>query len=271
MLIIETSVIDHIWGNCTEHISNITTTYHTISPDHKTLTATFQSAEVRPGPSKIRTRDWRLLTKAALSAAIEDSTVLQDVFQLEHSEEVAEAIQSELSIIINTLAPATVKQVKKGRRFISIEGRKVMKEADELLTVAISTNHPLDWMRFKHMRNKALAKVEADQKEYIAARMSKSGQFWKTSKELTMAQPQVTPKAIQHNGSIVRKPLELANLANCHFYEKIRKIRSNVAVEKMDPMSILRLVMPPGQTELSIPLITLAQTKHLIRTIKTSG
>merc|ERR1711867_106686 len=36
-------------------------------------------------------------------------------------------------------------------------------------------------------------------------------------------------------------------------------------------MSILRLVRPPGETELSIPLITLAQTKHLIRTIKTSG
>merc|ERR1711867_72441 len=36
-------------------------------------------------------------------------------------------------------------------------------------------------------------------------------------------------------------------------------------------MSILQLVMPRGSVELEIPLITLAQTRHLIRTIKASG
>ena len=95
--------------------------------------------------------------------------------------------------------------------------------------------------------------------------------MWKLAAKVVKPTAQPTPKAIQQNGKVIRKPAEIANAANIHYYTKIDKMRQNLEIEKRDPLSMLKLVMPRNEIELNIPLITLAQTKHLIRTFKSSG
>ena len=56
-----------------------------------------------------------------------------------------------------------------------------------------------------------------------------------------------------------------------HYITKVDNIRSKLENDKRDPMDILERLIPRGRHEFKLELITLAQTKHLIRTFKSSG
>ena len=82
---------------------------------------------------------------------------------------------------------------------------------------------------------------------------------------------QFTPTKLVHNGKVITKPIDMANIANDYFTNKIHKIRDNFKNENRDPLDILKALIPRGKNELVIPLITMVQTKKLLKSFKASG
>ena len=94
---------------------------------------------------------------------------------------------------------------------------------------------------------------------------------WSQINALIKNNPQTVPQKLVSNGKIITKPVDMANLANKFFTKKVEKIRSKFLLENRDPIDILRALIPRGKSELRIPEITITQTKHLLKTFKSSS
>ena len=69
----------------------------------------------------------------------------------------------------------------------------------------------------------------------------------------------------------LNKPVDIANVANEYYISKVRKIRAQFEHESCDPLHLLEGLMPRGTKTLSFKLITLEETKLLLKSLKTSG
>ena len=107
------SCIDHIFSNCTNKISNVTTHKNTIS-DHSIITAQYSSNHQIYHPKFIKkNRNFRLLTKNTLNLYVKNSTLLNSIFNYTDPDIITNLIQLELNTIINFIAPPKIVQFSK--------------------------------------------------------------------------------------------------------------------------------------------------------------
>ena len=212
------------------------------------------------------------MTKNNLLLAISLNPELNRIFSLSDPEEVAFIVQNELNNIINDLAPCTIKQRKKNYApYIGPDLRVEINNTNTLLTQAIQSKLPSDWLKYRTYRNSTQAKIAKSKAEYLSKGYACNKTKWKQINNVINNNQQVTPNRIINNGEVLSKPRDVANLANTHYAKKIQNIRQKFKNDIRDPMTILEALIPRGTLELSIPLITLAQSKHLVSSFKSSS
>ena len=113
--------------------------------------------------------------------------------------------------------------------------------------------------------------LEDAKTKYLSKGYSNHKQKWKQINNVIKDSKSSTPLKICHRGKVIRKPSEIAHIANTHYINKIKTIRDNFKSETRDPMAILKNLIPRGSNELKIPLITLEDTKTLLKSLKSSG
>ena len=209
---------------------------------------------------------------AKLEALINSSEGLNSIFSSQDPEFVAYTINHELSSIVNFLAPATVRQVRKDWcPFIGRELRARMTTNNRLLTKAITKNQASDWRDFRLERAKINDDIIAAENEYNAKNLNDTRLRWSSYRRLNSSASNFTPKVLSAHGQTHRKPAKLADICNNHYIEKIEKLRKSLANEKHDPMDMLRLLIPRNEETLEIPMASITQVRHLIMSMKSSG
>ena len=151
---------------------------------------------------------------------------LNSIFSISDPEIIAETIHNELNFIINDLAPASIRQMSKSQApWLNNEIRNEIRQNNDKLTLAINTNMPSNWLNFRQHRNSTFQKIEAAKKQYLSDGYANNKQKWKQINNVIKQSNNITPKQIVINGKVIRKPREIAEIANLHYINKIAEIR----------------------------------------------
>ena len=157
------SCIDHILSNCPTKISNIPThvqnginylnigakiinTQNAILSDHAFLSCNYNSKDISiPQQFKIICNS-KLITREALIKHIHKNLTLDSIFSMTDPNEIANTLISELSRIIEFIAPSKKIQCsKKYCPWIDTNFRIEANKRDTLHSEAITKNTPLAW------------------------------------------------------------------------------------------------------------------------------
>ena len=94
--------------------------------------------------------------------------------------------------------------------------------------------------------------------------------MWANLKEVTKNNNTGPPSSLIINGEVENKPKNLANYANTFFTNKISEIRNKFSTNIINPMTILEHLIPRNKNNFEIPLLTINDTKKLIKGAKNS-
>ena len=92
--------------------------------------------------------------------------------------------------------------------------------------------------------------------------------MWKQLKETTNSSKITTPTSIILNGKTIYKAIDIANLANQYFIDKITNIREKFGQNTIDPLYYIKKLFKKNDNEFLIPILTIKETEQLIRKAK---
>ena len=95
--------------------------------------------------------------------------------------------------------------------------------------------------------------------------------MWKTVKSLNKNDKGSTPTSIVVNNKLVSSPGKMCVALNGFFHNKILKIRQGFQNCKMDPIEILKKLIPRSNSEFKLPLITRDETRDIIYKMRRSN
>ena len=98
------STIDHIYSNCPGNINNVNTIDNGFS-DHSMISCNFSTIVNNTRPKFAFKRDKSLLSKHNLEQFMDNNTYIDELFQWEEPNLIAEILTNELNIIVNSIAP----------------------------------------------------------------------------------------------------------------------------------------------------------------------
>ena len=106
------SCIDHIYSNCPQKVTHVTTN-NTGQSDHAILTAKYHTKAPITNPKLVYTRQKHLLTEYTLNQYLTNNDILQTAYNYTDPDLIAEIMMSEYNNIIDIISPRTIRQVCK--------------------------------------------------------------------------------------------------------------------------------------------------------------
>merc|ERR1712240_1002518 len=162
-----TSYIDHIYSNCPQKLTHITTINNGYS-DHAMITAIYHTKAPINYPKIIYTRPKYLLTEHTLNKYLNNKDIIQTAFNYTDLDLIAEIIMNEYNNIIDIIAPKAKRQVRKNYTpYLDKETRQERHNLQQLHTKekhTQDTNHWNEYRNTKAILNKNINKVKT---EYI--------------------------------------------------------------------------------------------------------
>ena len=120
-----------------------------------------------------------------LEEMIRDGEALNDIFHTNDPESISWTLQTELSSIINYLAPPVTRQATRDwTPYMTASLRKRKKELDAQLSLAIGGGSSEDWRHFHLQRSQLNFDIEQAKENYYAAKIDSTSTRWSTFKNL---------------------------------------------------------------------------------------
>ena len=107
--------------------------------------------------------------------------------------------------------------------------------------------------------------VNKDKKKISETLLEDNKDKWKVLEKISNKEDYEPPKEIKTKDGVERKPRMLANIANNHYINKIRKIMEEMPTTTTTPMKMLKKLIPWQNETMKFELITLEQTKKIIQ------
>ena len=262
------SIIDHVVTNCPLKISPIQTKPNIIS-DHCSLSFDYKTKPINLQPRFRMSRNIANLTKDNLIREVENSQPLQTIYNFDDPNYVAETIQNELNRIINKLAPKKRTQIRNKKNYIDHEFLDKKKSVDKLLTTAIKSRLREDWMKFKYFRNSLYRELKLKKKKFFEDNLNDNKKGWVFIQDFNGINKPTTPRKIIHKGKLITSPYMMAEIANTHYIQKIKKISDDLKSDK-DPIYLLNKVIPrkSNHDNFKLKFISIKETIKMIRSLK---
>ena len=133
------------------------------------------------------------------------------------------------------------------------------------LEKAKSSKKKEDWIDYKSHRNEIAKMVNEDKQRNLEKNLQNSKHKWNLLKKACDKDASSTPDEIRKkDGKLTRKPKEIAEIANDHFISKIEKIRKEMMKTKVNPIEMLKKLIPREEKTMEFPLIKLEEMKRMI-------
>ena len=153
-------------------LSNVRT-HSTMMSDHTFISAIYSEKSINIPQNMIKFRDNKLITKHLLSEYIANNQPLNDLFSYTDPDSIANTLVSELSNIIDIIAPPKIIQAKKKYAPWLDKNFKIQSEIKNLAHLkALRDNIPKDWRIFRAQRNLLNRLVKDLKTKYYAQRLN---------------------------------------------------------------------------------------------------
>merc|ERR1712240_733827 len=266
-----TSCIDHIYSNCPQKITHITTENNGLS-DHATITATYHTKAPINTPKIIFTRPKYLLTEHNLNEYLNNNDIIQTAYNYTDPELIAEIIMREFNNIIEIIALRTKRQVKKNYTpYLNKETREGKKKLYQMHNKAKERQDNDDWREYKNYRAAINKQIDRQKQEYINKKLNNSEDRWKFLNEINNKSTFTSPRSIIHKDSIITNIQEICKIANDYYISSIKQLRDNIPQTNVTPIDILKKIYQRSQETLEIPIPTVQKITEIMRKAKSKN
>ena len=90
-------------------------------------------------------------------------------------------------------------------------------------------------------------------------------------KNITNNNKKPPPRKIIHENKVITSLKKICNIANCHYIQKIVNIRNKFTPSVVSPIDILKKIQARPKNKFKLPLITIEETKTIIKKLKSSN
>merc|ERR1711867_128894 len=233
---------------------------------HETVVSEYHNSSMIIRTAERVIRQSKNLTVENLEREFNKNERLNSIHEKEDPDEIAEIIQEELTKIIDGLTHPRIIQVKKKNNpTLSKEARKMMEMNKKNLTKAKKLQSKKDWIEYRRNRNIIADMVNKDKDKKIEKSLEDGKDRWNILKNICNKEEFEIPKEIRTKTGVERKPRLLANMANNHYIEKIKKIMMEMPKTTTTPMKILKKLIPRQDKTMKFNYITLEKTKKIIQ------
>ena len=244
--------LDLYFTNRPEKMSGIQTQYIG-SSDHMLIFGTRYSRVIRTSPRYIRKRCYKNFNKEAFIAAVQQLSWLE--LYLETDVNVAVKLLSDKLTFI--LAPIRTIQVRsKYNAWISGATMDLIKERNALQKKAATSRDRDHWREFKRARNRVNNRLKFEEKNWQRLKIEEcgenSGKVWSNVKGILNWKSSGSPTQLFHNGTLVKKPQDIAEAQNSYCITKIDQIRNNLPNAAINPLEKLESLMENRSCKFSI-------------------
>ena len=167
------------------------------------------------------------------------------------------------------------------RNWVNPDMKLQMEQRDLARKKALFTGEQNDWINYKKKINdcvKNLAKAKKEHFNQLFKKMEEehdSRGLYKLTNELLDVRSSTTPQQLLHRGTLVRKPVEIANLLIDFYSEKVKKLTSNFGPPNKGPHYFLDLALNSWQEKdrqniFEFREITAQETANLLSSLSSS-
>merc|ERR1712240_568177 len=250
------SCIDHIYSNCPQKITHITTINNGYS-DHAILTATYQTKAPINYPKIKYPRPKHLLTEHKLNEYLNNNDIIQTAFNYTDPD---------------IIGPQTKRQIKKNYTpYLDKETREGKKQLHKMHTKAKQTQENEHWREYKNYRATLNSKIDKQKQNYIKKKLDSSEDRLKTLNDINNKTTFTSPRSIIYKDSIITNIQEICNMANNYYISSIRKIRENIPQTAVTPIDIIKRIYPRSKVTLEIPIPTIQNITEIIKKAKSKN
>merc|ERR1712240_219430 len=258
------SCIDHIYSNCPQKITGVTTN-NTGKSDHSILTAIYHTkAPIAPRRQYFSHKKHKL-TKHALNQHLEHNDILKSVFTYTDPNLIADVVMSEINNTIEIIAPCTVKQEQKiYAPYIDTNLRNKQRILQKLYNKAKCTKNNEDWLNYKNKKAKINKDAAKQRKKYIANKLNSANDRWKALKDLNNKNQITALRNIIKDDKIYNNPKDICNIANNYYIDTIKKLREQIPNIPVKPVDVLKQIYPRNANTFKIPLPSVEDIRNII-------
>ena len=150
---------------------------------------------------------------------------------------------------------------------LSDETKHGQAERDMAQEKASQTDDPLDWKKFRFLRNQVTQKVRDNKKKWEQQKFDQennlSSDTLKTVKGWLGWNSGGPPTQLFYEGRILTKPAGLASSMNKFFINKIKELRRKIPIVNIDPLKYLKEAMRDRTSKFEITQLTVEDVLKL--------
>ena len=276
------SLVDHIWTNIPENIISHRNELRTGS-DHNMISTLVRTKDKLTADHEVLCRSWKNfdIQRAKLKLSEVDWSSL---YECENVDIACHKVESELSMVLNREAPMRKRQtLRKFRNWVDESLKEKMRNRDRLREVARLTGDRNDWNSYRRARNQVTKDTRNTKKDFFKKEFEKLANekdmknIFKTTRDLCGWSKIAGPKCFLKNGTVNRKPKDLANIQLEFFTNKMVKLQEKLKKKKLekggvipDPLCRLRRELQKWKgrqnvTTFSFKEISVSDTVNLVR------
>ena len=146
-------------------------------------------------PQFLLTRNWDNLTRDNMISEINNNQLMSSIFTLQSTDKIWNNLLTGINIVINTLAPSKVIQLKANYvPYLNNEINEAIEASNEQLSVAIRSGAVEEWRTFRSLRNTATKVINFFKGEYYTIMLTKMKTMWRTVKLITNEDASTLPR-----------------------------------------------------------------------------
>ena len=160
---------------------------------------------------------------------------------------IANYISNTISNILHDLCPIKITQARKHKpKGLSPEIINTMRTRDNSHRKAIFTGLDNDWRHYRQLKNSCTNMIKKHDKDRVKMRIDKATEggdpktIWSTLKDIIGYTKPGPPTKLKSGGTLHTKPIEIANILNDFFINKVKNIVETKVTIKGDPLKHLR-------------------------------
>ena len=240
---VQESGLDHLYTNKQDKLSEVYTEFSGGS-DHKLIKVTRYSKSLKRNPRYVRKRCYKQFNAEDFCQAVQQLS-WWELYMCEDATTAAEMLTTQLSGILDTMAPIRTIQVRtRYAAWLTTETKQLIDQRNKAQKVASLTKDQDDWRSFKNLRNTVNARMKLEKKEWEKQKLDSTRQdpnsLWKNVKTLLDWNNSGPPTQLFYEGRLINSPAEVSGTMNQFFIRKVQLLRQNIPVAEIDPLSKLR-------------------------------
>ena len=267
------SGLDHFYTNHPEKLSVVQTQFFGGS-DHKMIMATRHSKEIKKKARYIYKRSYKSFCVSYFLCDL-SKVSWWPVYQCSDIDSAVEIFTDQFLQVLDLHAPMRTIQTRSNYApWLSENVKKLMQRRNEAQNKAVLSQSYEDWNMFRKLRNEVTKKLRTDEKKWHQEKLNKfagsSSEQWHHVMGWLGWKNCGSPSQLFYGGRLINKPIEIANIQNEYFVNKVNLIQQNLPSSSSDPLAILKGLMQYRSSTFHIKAVHPDLIEQVVKGLKNS-